>query len=261
MFAYGIFLFCVFVLVAYASFSFFVRSGVTTAPTVVGLTRADAANVLADQGLVLRGVETKGRYDDLVPAGQVLKQSPGARTLVKRGSGVEIVLSLGPQRIKVPDLAAKAFPAAQTTLSGSGLTLGTALAAFAGNSPPGTILGQDPDPGAMVPPATAVNVLLAAPASGPRYVMPDLVYRHYEDIRPYFEGAGFRLGNVKYERYEGVGAGIILRQFPLPGHPVTHQDAVSLVVATADGTEGGLAAPGAGPDGAAADAGTGTTGG
>jgi beta-lactam-binding protein with PASTA domain len=66
--------------------------------------------------------------------------------------------------------------------------------------------------------------------------MPDLVYRDYEQVRPYFERLGFKFGNVKFERYEGVAAGVILRQFPLPGHPLTREVPVSLVVATAEGT-------------------------
>ena len=32
-----------------------------------------------------------------------------------------------------------------------------------------------------------------------------------------------------------LAAGVILRQFPLPGHPLTREDSVSLVVATVDG--------------------------
>ncbi len=53
-------------------------------------------------------------------------------------------------------------------------------------------------------------------------------------MRPYFERLGFKFGNVKFERYEGVSAGVILRQFPLPGHPVSRDDSISLVVATVD---------------------------
>jgi beta-lactam-binding protein with PASTA domain len=85
-----------------------------------------------------------------------------------------------------------------------------------------------------VPPASGVDLLLAMPVPGERYVMPDLVYRNYDQVRPYFEQLGFKFGNVKFERYEGVAAGVILRQFPLPGHPVTRDDSISLVVATAD---------------------------
>jgi serine/threonine-protein kinase len=200
------------------------------------MTRADAANVLADQGLAVRNAQGGGRYDDKVPAGRVARQNPDPRTLVKRGSIVTVVLSKGPRRVEVPDLSGKTLPAAQAALSGNGLALGRILGAFAVNrTAPGSVLEQDPDPGAFVPPATGVDLLLAMATPGERYVMPDLVYRDYEQVRPYFEQLGFKFGSVKFERYEGVAAGIILRQFPLPGHPLTRDDAVSLVVATAEG--------------------------
>ncbi len=185
--AYGVVLVLVFGLAAYISFSLFVRSGVTTVPKVTGMTRAEAANLLVDQGLRLRGVADQGRYDDEVPAGRVLRQSPDSRTLVKRGSGVALVLSLGPQRIAVPDVSAKAFPAAQVTLSSVGLGVGRVLSAFIAGRPVGVVADQYPDPGALVAPAVGVDLLLALPTAGERYIMPDLVYRQYEAVRPYFE--------------------------------------------------------------------------
>ncbi len=225
----------VFGLAAYTSFSLFVRSGVTTVPSVVGMTRADAAAVLADQGLTARSAEGDERYDDKIPSGRIARQNPDPRTLVKRGRPVTVVLSKGPQRAEVPELQGKTLPAAQAALSGNGLGLGRILGAFASNrEAPGSVLQQDPDPGAAVAPKTGVDLLLAMATPGERYVMPDLVYRGYEQVRPYFEQLGFKFGNVKFERYEGVAAGVILRQFPLPGHPVTRDDSISLVVATAD---------------------------
>jgi serine/threonine-protein kinase len=233
--AYALLLVAVFLVTSYIAFSFFVRSGVTPVPKVTGLTRDDAANALADRGLLLRRVQAKGRYDDSVPAGRVLRQVPDARTLVKRGSGVDLVMSLGPQRLEVPNLVSKPFPEAQLTLSSTGLAIGKTLIAFAGGLEPGSVVDQDPDAGSMVAPATTVDVLLAGATPGQRYVMPDLVYRQYDPVRIFFESQRIRLGNVKFERYEGVAAGVILRQFPLPGHPLTRDDAVSLVVATAEG--------------------------
>ncbi|MGH9361572.1 MAG: PASTA domain-containing protein, partial [Thermoanaerobaculia bacterium] len=75
--------------------------------------------------------------------------------------------------------------------------------------------------------------VLALPTPGERFLMPDLVYRRYDEVAPFFQRSGFRLGSVRYERYEGVPAGTILRQFPLPGHPLTRREAVSLTIATA----------------------------
>lgn len=232
--AYGGVIVLVFGLAAYTSFSLFVRSGVTTVPAVEGLSRGEASARLGDQGLRLRGVENEGRYSEKVPVGHVVRQSPDARTLVKRGSGVTVVLSLGPQRVEVPEMEGKTLPAAQAALSGSGLTVGRLLGAFSTTAATSSVITSDPGPGADIPPSTPVHVLLALNLSPERYVMPDLVYRNYESVRPLFEQRGFNFGSVKYERYEGVAAGVILRQFPLPGHPLAKQDNISLVVATAE---------------------------
>lgn len=232
--AYGLVLVLIFTLAAYTSFSLFVRSGVTTVPQIEGLSRGEAAARLADQGLRLRGVENQERYSEKVPVGHVVRQSPDARTLVKRGSGVTVVLSKGPQRVDVPELAGKTLPASQAALSGSGLTVGRLLGAFSTTVATGSVLGSDPPDGATIPPSTPVHVLLSLNLPAERYIMPDLVYRDYERVRPLFEQLGFTFGSVKYERYEGVAAGVILRQFPLPGHPLAKQDNISLVVATAD---------------------------
>jgi beta-lactam-binding protein with PASTA domain len=233
---YAALLFVVFGLAAYTSFSVFVRSGATTVPAVLGMSSTDAANALADQGLVLRSKEGAGRYDDKVPAGRIARQNPDARTFVKKGSPVVVLLSLGPRRVTVPDLKGKTLPGAQSAISGTGLALGRILGALAPNhESPGSVIEQDPDANAAVAPATGVDLLLAMAAPNERYVMPDLVYRNYDLVRPYFERLGFKFGNVKFERYEGVSAGVILRQFPLPGHPLSREDAVSVVVATAEG--------------------------
>lgn len=232
--AYAFVLVLVFGLAAYTSFSLFVRSGITIMPSVKGLTREEASTRLADQGLELRQVKEPGRYDDEVPAGHVVQQVPDARTRVKRGSGVSVVLSLGPERVKVPDLTGKRLPEAQADLSGNGLTLGRIAGAVVRGHELATVVAQDPDPDAAVAPSTPVNMLLVMAVPRERYIMPDLIYRDYDQVRPFFERRGFHFGSVRFERYEGVAAGIILRQYPLPGYPVTQEDALSLVVATTD---------------------------
>ena len=66
--------------------------------------------------------------------------------------------------------------------------------------------------------------------------MPDLVYRRYEAVRQSLQAGGFRFGSVTFEPYEGVAEGTILRQQPLPGHPLRRSDAISLVVASTTAT-------------------------
>lgn len=218
------------VLSAYASFGLFVRSGATPVPTLVGLDAEVARGQVADSGLELVVVEG-GRFDAEIPAGHVLEQRPTPRTLVKRGRTVDVVLSLGPQRVQVPDLVGRSFQSAQVALSSAGLTLGRTLQVFSARAPAGTVVEQVPRPAATAPPDGVVDVILAQASTAHRYLMPDLVNRDYDDVRRFFERAGLRLGRVTFDLYEGAREGTILRQFPLAGHPITPQDAVSLVVA------------------------------
>jgi len=219
-----------FILAGYVAFNLFVRSGVTSVPSLIGRSEAEAARILADQGLVLRRAEGGGRFDAEIPPGAVMLQEPAQRTLVKRGSPVQVVLSLGPERLTVPELSGRGLPAAQVTLAAAGLTLGRTLQIY-DEHPAGSVVDQAPTPGSTVAPMASVNLLLSRGDSSKTYLMPDLVYRDYDRIRLFLQSWGFRFGSVKFERYEGARSGIILRQFPLAGHPLTPRDAISLVVA------------------------------
>ncbi len=217
---------------AYSSFNLFVRSGATSVPDLVGLSEAEAMNLLVDQGLTFRRDEAADDFHDEVPAGKVAAHTPGPRTLVKRGSSVAVAFSLGPQVLKVPNLAGQNAQAAQVALAAAGLSVGRVLSVGSELAEPGTVVDQHPRAGAGTAPSAPVDLLVSRFTRGEIYIMPDLVYRRYEEIRRYFEQRNFRLGSVKFEVYEGIPEGVILRQFPLAGHPLRRQDAISLVVST-----------------------------
>lgn len=228
--AYGGILLVIFTAAGYLSFSRFVRSGGTEVPDVVGLPSESLEEVLAEAGLEYRQRPDSARYDDAVPAGHVLRQSPPARSLVKRGATVNVVLSLGPQLMAVPDVRGEALQAAQVTLAAAGLAVGRTAGIHTFEAQPGSVHEQSPPAGEMVGRASAVDLYLATSNRAGTFLMPDLVYRDYETVRRFFEARGFRLGSVKFEPYESVAPGIVLRQFPLPGHPLRRQDVISLVV-------------------------------
>ena len=227
-----------FVAAAYVGFSLFVRRGVTPVPSVVGLDLEAANRRLADQGLRPRHLEGADRFAEQVPAGRVLEQRPGAGRIAKRGGMVELVLSRGSRVVPVPDLVGTALPAAQVTLTVAGLGVGPLSHVYA-EAPAGSVVAQEPVPGTTVGPGTAVRLFLAAEGRREVYVMPDLVDRDYRQVRAFLDQHGFRLGSIKYEPYEGVSESLVLRQFPLPGHPLRRGEPVSLVVAAAPQPIGG----------------------
>lgn len=220
----------VFVISGYGAFNASVRSGVTKVPELRGLTEQEAIELLVDQGLEVRR-STQGAFDNQLDAGRVLRQKPSPGGLVKKDSPVEITLSMGREQLRMPDLVSQAVTSAQLALSGLGLENPQIAAVFAGG-PAGVVVGQDPVGGQLADRSRPSRLLVSQESPQDAYVMPDVVSRRFEDVRVFFEGRGFHLGSAKIEPYEGVPAGIILRQYPLAGHVVRRHDAIALVVAT-----------------------------
>ena len=215
---------------AYLSFNQFVRRGVMPVPDLVALPLAEAEMLLRDQGLSMRWNEQEDRFDESVAAGLVLEHDPGPGSLVKKGSAVQVVLSRGQQLVEVPKLNGQALQAAQVTLGAVGLSLGRRGNVYADGGEAGAVVWQSPPAGELVDRATPIDLMVSIDNTQQTYVMPDLVYLRDTYVRDYFEGRGFRLGSVKYEPYEGVPEGIVLRQYPLAGHPLRSRDVISLVV-------------------------------
>lgn len=229
---YGGLLALLFVVSAYFSFSQFVRRGVTRVPDLVGLAEEEAAALANDSGLEVRrtsGAGT-GRYDDRVAAGRVLEQRPPAGSLVKRGARLELTVSLGPRLARVPDLSGQALAAAQVTLAAEGLRIGHAFHVASAAAVSG-VVGQSPPAGSTVSRERGVDLLVASDAVGRgRYLMPDLVNTRYEPVRRLLETRGLGFGSVVFEPYEGLPPGIVLRQEPPAGHPLSRRQPISLVV-------------------------------
>jgi serine/threonine-protein kinase len=230
--AYALLVLVVFGLSGFVAFNQWVRRGVTTVPELAGLAEEDAVRLLADLGLAFRRAET-GRWSESVPTGRVVESRPRAGSFVKRGAAIEAVVSLGTRRATVPELAGKATPAAQLVLRAEGLEAGASFSVLSALGAPGTVVAQDPPAGLAVPAGTRVDLLVALDTAGATYVMPDLIYRRYEPVRRSFESGGFHFGSVAFEPYEGVAEGTVLRQQPLPGHPLRRGDSIALVVASA----------------------------
>lgn len=218
----------VFALVAYVAFSLFVRGGVTAIPDLTGLSEEEAIALLADQGLRPIWAEDS-RFDERVAKGHVLMHDPQAGVYVKRNTEVVLTLSKGPRRIEVPDLTGQAVQAAQVTLAAAGLKIGRTFSIYSDGGS-GLVADQTPKSGARVEVDASIDLFLTVDSPAEKFVMPDLVQRNYEEVRTFFTQQGIRIGRVRYEPYDGVLPGTVLRQFPLAGHPLRRSDVIALTV-------------------------------
>ncbi|MHC4573586.1 MAG: PASTA domain-containing protein [Planctomycetota bacterium] len=97
-------------------------------PDIVGMTQAEANSAIIAAGLVV-GTITED-FNDTVPAGYVLSQSPVAETPVPTGSSVDFVVSLGHAPVAVPNVLNMTETQAEAALNGVGLVKGTVTTSY-----------------------------------------------------------------------------------------------------------------------------------
>lgn len=232
-------LFLVVLLIAFAGssyfwFNFFVRGKSLPTPNLVGKSVAEARATCSDLGVTLNVDPTARRNSDKVPAGFIVWQNrtPGATSFIKRGTNIRVELSAGPLVLRVPDLSGQSAGTAMLRLSLQNLRVG-GLAYV--DLPPATgIVSADPPVGTVVAAQTPVAFLVSVASPPPTYVMPDLIDQSLDSVRPYLEAHGLKISTVKFEEYPGIADGIIIRQFPVRGAPVSARDALSVVVSKAE---------------------------
>jgi beta-lactam-binding protein with PASTA domain len=98
------------------------------------------------------------------------------------------------------------------------------------------ILAADPPKQTVVQAQTPVSLLIGAPPAPRTYVMPDLIDKPLDQVRPSLEVRGLVVSTVKFEAYPGIPDGIIIRQYPLRGAPVSSRDPITVVVSRAEDT-------------------------
>lgn len=142
-----------------------VAAEATTVPDVSGLSRERAEARLAAARLEPGRVseEMTGRRRP----GEVVRQIPPAGTEVAMGSPVHLVLEA--TSVRVPDLTGSSRRQLAGLLERAELRIGS-VETRPGGEPAGTVVGQKPTPGSLVPPGTRVDVIVVEAAC----TVPDL---------------------------------------------------------------------------------------
>ena len=213
----------------YFWFNFFVKGKSLPTPNLVGKSVTEAKAICSDLGVNLKIDDSARRNSEKVPAGNIAWQNrtPGATSLIKRGTTIRVELSAGPLVLRVPDLTGQNPGTALLRLGQQNLKLGNLT--YVDEEGRG-ILAADPPKDTVVQAQTPVSLLVGVGPSIPTFVMPDLIDQPLDQVRPVLEAHGLKVATVKFEAYPGIRDGIVIRQYPLRGAPVSGRDAISVVV-------------------------------
>lgn len=181
-----LFLFALGVGIAFFAFSHLWSVPETSVPNVVGKNQTEAETILNKGNLM---VEVVQRYDDDIPSGQVISQSPLANSKVKEGRVITLTVSRGGEEITVPSLKGLMQRYAEETLERAGLKIGK-LIPKEGDDPAGVVLAQSPESGTKVLKGKEVDLIVSKGKQPKRVRVPNFAGGT-------LEMAKITLGNLK----------------------------------------------------------------
>ena len=157
---------------ALTAMRFAVQGREVAMPNVVGVKAAKAQQMLAQRGI---GIRVEDRLYSALPLDAVIRQSPQANMQVKVGQNAHVVLSLGPQKVTIPQLKDKSIRAAQIEMLREGLQLGEVSSAYLPEYPDGygDRAGSDSRHHARDEPACRPACFAWAAACGIRHAVAD----------------------------------------------------------------------------------------
>ncbi|WP_258069603.1 Stk1 family PASTA domain-containing Ser/Thr kinase [Arthrobacter sp. SX1312] len=158
-------------------------------PDLGGRTQDEAAAELEAAGLAVGALGQE--YSESVPAGVILRQDPEQGAERRRGSVVDLVMSLGPAPIAVPDVVGLAEEDAVAALEEAGLMpVVDGTREYSRTVPEGAVVGQSPS-GTDVQRGTGVTLTISR---GPRLVqVPSVFSLSEERAVAALEAAGFEV--------------------------------------------------------------------
>jgi beta-lactam-binding protein with PASTA domain len=197
-------------------------------PNIVGKTSQQAQQLLQGIGV---GLKVEDRVYSNLPVDQVVRQSPPPATHVKAGADEHVVLSLGPQKVTIPDLSGQSERAARIELLRSDMQLGEESNAYLPGAPKDTVLDQDPAPGTTNATSPHENLLVSVGPPPPAYVMPELDGSTVNAAEARLAAAGLKVGKLTLVPAQNVQHGIVLDQIPTRGARVDASVPIELQVA------------------------------
>ncbi len=198
-------------------------------PDLKGKAPVEAIRMLSDKGLQLKILPQK-RFSKEVAADHIISQEPLADTRIKAGRSIEVYMSLGPEKVIVPDLTGQTIRVAMMTIEQHKLSAGKIVYVSAPGAESDQVLAQFPLAGTIVTDVRIVNILANSSLYvNPRsFVMPDVIGKPVGEVSSFFKEAGLRVSTSQPIDYPGIVPGTVVKQSPPAGYKVSANTPISL---------------------------------
>jgi serine/threonine-protein kinase len=209
-----------------SAIAFTVSKGQNTVvlPDESGNTFAEASADLVALGFT---ASRRNENSDTVPTGQVISQDPAAGTAAPKGSAVTLHVSIGQARVSVPNVVNKPEGDARAAINGAGLKVAKTEASDESIAA-GSVISQDPGPGAKVDPGATVDIVVS---TGPAVIsVPDETGKATAEAQADLKKVGLLVHIAFVQVADPAQAGIVQAQDPAAGSSAKKGDVVTLQV-------------------------------
>lgn len=204
----------------------YINSGqFTHVPSLLGQSEKAAKSRLSDTGLELKGV--RRAYSDTVDRGKVVDSDPKSGARIRGNGSVALVVSRGPEIVKVPDVEGIELTDAKRKLEKAGLEPGMITKEFSEDAAAGEVVRTDPEAGTERHPDTAVAIVVS---KGSPVDVPDVTGLSVEDATDALDEEGLKAKVLPDRVNSPEDAGDIAHQSPAEGQEAAEGDAITLKV-------------------------------
>ncbi|GAB6157382.1 Stk1 family PASTA domain-containing Ser/Thr kinase [Desulfotomaculum varum] len=203
-------------------------------PPVVGIKREDAEKILKERGF--NNITVNERFDENAEKGVVILQDPKAHDKIKVTRTILLVVSKGPDLVKVPDVTGRYFDEARLLLENEGFQVDTPQPVFSNDIAADKIAAQEPAGNSQAPRGSRIKLFISKGPEPTVQKVPNLVGLTQEAARTELNKAGLELGDVisQAESLDYLSGQIIAHQ-PGAGEEVAEGTKVNIILSKGPG--------------------------
>jgi beta-lactam-binding protein with PASTA domain len=208
---------------------FFNRGGTVVVPDFRGKHIVEVVKTKPEGIDIVRRDE---KFDDRHPKDHVIAQFPEAGAVVKPGKKVLLSISLGLQKVSVPDITGLSLREVDMSLMNNQLQPGDKAYIFSDKTAPDRVVGQSPLPSEEYGVNKDVDLLISLGRRPEIYPLPNLVGVSIDDARARLAAMGFNTGKIVSKKDGGRQKFQIVSTSPAPYSSVRRGETINLLVSS-----------------------------
>lgn len=210
---------------------FFNRGGTVMVPDFRGKHIVEVVKTKPDGIDIVRRDE---KFDDRQPKDHVIAQFPEPGTVVKPGKKVLLSISLGLQKVNVPDMSGMSMREVDMALMNAQLAAGDRAYIFSDKIAPDRVVGQSPLPSEEYGVNKDVDLLISLGKRPESYPLPSLVGLSLDEAKNRLQAFGFNSGRIFSKKDANRPKFQIISTSPAPYTTVRKGEVISLLVSSGD---------------------------